>query len=138
MPCLISQRTQVQEGNHSPMWAISRGNPTTKIAHFERMGLDGLSSNSLIFTREQAIRRREGNSLSHHHTLAHSLFFLSDSFPISMLPIFLSCTHFLTCFSLVYLLCLPSLCSVIYCPGREPLFNVGNLTGKSYHKNCTL
>ena len=23
-------------------------------------------------------------------------------------------------------------------PGREPLFNVGNLTGKSYHRNYPL
>lgn len=65
------------------MWTISQGSPATKIAHFERMGLDGLSSNSLILTREQAIRGREGNSLlvrAYHHTFAHSLFFLSDSF----------------------------------------------------------
>ena len=79
---MISQWIQVQEGNHSPMWTISRGNPITEIAHFERMSLDDLSLNSLIFTREQAIRGREGNSLSHLHTLAHSLFFLSDSFSI--------------------------------------------------------
>ena len=64
------------------MWEISQGNPTTEIAHFERMGLDGLSLNSLIFTREQSIRGREGNNLlmhAHHHTLAYSLFFLPDS-----------------------------------------------------------
>ena len=50
--CLISQWSQVQEGNHPSMWAISLGHPTTEIAHFERMGLDGFSSNSLILPRE--------------------------------------------------------------------------------------
>ena len=34
------------------MWAISLGRPTTEIAHFERMGVDSFSSNSLILTRE--------------------------------------------------------------------------------------
>ena len=50
--CLISQQSQVQEGNHPSMWAISLGHPTTEIAHFERIGLDGFSSNSLILTKE--------------------------------------------------------------------------------------
>ena len=39
------------------MWAISQGNPATEIAHFERMGLDGLFSNPLILAREQTIGR---------------------------------------------------------------------------------
>ena len=81
--CLISQWSQVQEGNHSSMRAISQGSPATEIAHFERIGLDGLFLNSLILTRKQAFRGREGNSLlvhAHYHTHAHSLFFLFDSF----------------------------------------------------------
>ena len=73
------------------MWTISQGSLAIEIAHFERMGLDGLSSNSLILTRELSIRGREGNNLlvyAHHHTLAHSLFFLFDSFFLSKFPIF--------------------------------------------------
>ena len=65
------------------MRAISQGSLATKIAPFKGMGLDGLSSNSLILTREQAFRGREGNTLlvhAHYHTLAHFLFFVSDSF----------------------------------------------------------
>ena len=50
--CLISPQSQVQEENHPSMWAVSLGRPTLEIAHFERMGLDGFSSNSLILTRE--------------------------------------------------------------------------------------
>ena len=50
--CLISQQSQVQVGNHPSMWALSLGRPATKIAHFERMGVDGFSSNSLIPTKE--------------------------------------------------------------------------------------
>ena len=52
LSCLISKQSQVQEGNHSSMWTISQGSPAIEIAHFERMGLDGLFSNSLILTRE--------------------------------------------------------------------------------------
>ena len=33
------------------MWAISQGNPAKEITHFERMGLNGLSLDSLILTR---------------------------------------------------------------------------------------
>ena len=96
----------LQKGNHSSMWAISQGSPATEIAHFERMGLDDLFLNSLILTREQAIREREGNSLlihAHHHTLAHPLFFLSGSFFLSKFPIFSLIFHpfsylFFSCF----------------------------------------
>ena len=54
------------------MQAISQGNPVTEITHFERMGLNGLSSNSLILTRG-----RKWNSLlvhAHYHIPAYSLF----------------------------------------------------------------
>ena len=91
LSCLIYQQSQVQEENHSSMQAISQGNPAIEIVHFERMGLDGLSSNSLVLTREQTFREREGNSLlvhAYYHTLAHSLFFLSDSFFFSKFLIF--------------------------------------------------
>ena len=91
LSCLIYQQSQVQEENHSSMQAISQGNPAIEIVHFERMGLDGLSSNSLILTRKLSIRGREGNNLlvyAHHHTFAHSLFFLSDSFFFSKFLIF--------------------------------------------------
>ena len=70
------------------MWAISQGSPATKISHFERMGLDGLSLNSLILTREQVVRGREGNSLlvhTHHHTLARPLFFLYEFLVFSLI-----------------------------------------------------
>ena len=69
------------------------------------MDLHGLSSNSLILTRKQAVRGRKGNSLlvhAHHHTLAHSLFFLSDSFFLSKFHVFsLIFYPFFTCFSVV-------------------------------------
>ena len=81
------------------------GKSCHRIVHFERMSLDGLYSNSVILTKEQAVRAREGNSLlvyAYHHTLAHSLFFLSDSFFVSKFPVFsLSFTPFFSCFSLV-------------------------------------
>ena len=103
---MISQRSQVQERKHFLMWTISQGSLAIEIAHFERMGLDGLSSNSLILTRELSIRGREGNNLlvyAHHHTLAHSLFFLFDSFSLSKFPIFSLIFHsfsylFFSCF----------------------------------------
>ena len=91
LSCLIYQWSQVQEGNHSSMRAISQGNPATEIVRFERIGLNGLSLNFLALTREQAFRGREGNSLlvhAHYHTLAHSLFFLSDSLFLSKFPVF--------------------------------------------------
>ena len=96
------------------MWAISQGNLATEIVHFERMGIDGLSLNSLIFTTEQAIAGREGNGLLvhvHQHTLAYSLFFLSDFV-----------TYFLSYLSLLFLLvfllfisrsCLPFFCCLL-------------------------
>ena len=74
--CLISQRSQVQKGNHPSMWAILLGCPATEIVNFERMGLDGFSLNSLILTREQAFRGKERNNLlvhAYYHTLVHSL-----------------------------------------------------------------
>ena len=40
LSCLISLRSQVQEGNHSSMWAISQGRHATEIAHFERSSLE--------------------------------------------------------------------------------------------------
>ena len=46
-------------------------------------GLNGLFSNSLILTREQTFRGREGNSLlvhAHYHALAYSLFFFQIPF----------------------------------------------------------
>ena len=60
------------------MWAISQGNSAMEITYFETMGLNGLSLNSLILTREQAFRGREGNNLlvhAHYHVLAHFLYF---------------------------------------------------------------
>ena len=96
-------QSQVQEGNHSSIWAISQGNPTTEITHFERMGLNGLSSNSLILTREQTFRGREGNSLlvhAHYHALAYSLFFFQIPFSfLSFLFSLLFFTPLLTFFS---------------------------------------
>ena len=63
------------------------GNLTGKsyheITHFKRMGLNDLSSNSLILTKEYAFRGRERNSLlvhAHYHALVYSLFFLFNSF----------------------------------------------------------
>ena len=90
LSCLIYQWSQVQEGNHSSMRAISQGNPATEIARFERIGLNGLSLNFLALTREQAFRGREGNSLLvyAHYTLAHSLFFLSGALFLSKFPVF--------------------------------------------------
>ena len=38
--------------DHSSMWAISQGNLAMKIAHFERMGLNGLSLNPFNLARE--------------------------------------------------------------------------------------
>ena len=72
------------------MWAILQGNPATEIAHFERIGLNGLSLNFLTLTREQAFRGREGNSLLVYanYTLAHSLFFLSGALFLSKFPVF--------------------------------------------------
>ena len=105
--CLISQRSQVQEGKHPSMWAISLGRPVTEIAYFERMGLDGFSSNSLVLIREQAFRGRERDSLlvhAYYHTLAHSLFSLSGSFffSLSFLISLLAFTPFITSFSLLF------------------------------------
>ena len=132
--CLISQRSQVQEGNHSSMWAISLGPPAKEIAHFERIGLDGFSSNFLILTREQAFRGREGNSLSMHayyHTLAHSLFSLFGSFfsfqvfslslSLSLLNLFISCAFlpFFLC-SPLFSLVLPLFC--LYYAQLRPSF----------------
>ena len=110
-------QSQVQEGNHSSIWAISQGNPTTEITHFERMGLNGLSSNSLILTREQTFRGREGNKLlvhAHYHALAYSLFFFLIPFSfLSFLFSLLSFTPFLTFFSPPFSLVLlpPTLCT---------------------------
>ena len=63
------------------MRVTSQGDPATEITHFERMGLNGLCSKSLILNRGQAFRGREGISLlvhAYYHTLAHFLlFFLS-------------------------------------------------------------
>ena len=56
------------------MWAISQGNPTTEIAYFERMGLDGLFSNPLILTRKQAIGRKRREQLVGACPLSHSCF----------------------------------------------------------------
>ena len=112
------------------MWTISQRNTITEIAHFERMGLDGLSSNSLILTREQAVRGREGNSLlvhAHRHTLAHSLFFLFfDSFFISKFPVFSLILHsfsswFFSCYiSRVFLPLSSILLSRPYCAQLGP------------------
>ena len=74
--CLISQQSQVQEGNHPSMWAISLGRPAIKIAHFERMGLDGFSFNSLILTRECACLLSHFCSLFVYPPIFHSYFIL--------------------------------------------------------------
>ena len=112
------------------MWAISLGHPTTEIAHFERIGLDGFSSNSLILTKEQAFRGRERDSLLvyvYYHTLVRSPFSL------------LSFTIFISSFSIIlFIFCvflplflfsphLPLLCTVnaffyISCRDRFLLF----------------
>ena len=124
LSCLIYQQSQVQEENHSSMQAISQGNPAIEIAHFERIGLDGLSSNSLVLTRQQTFRGREGNSLlvhAYYHTLAHSLFFLSDSFFFSkFLFSLLSFTPFLTSFSLILSLLFSIFFRSIYCAQLRP------------------
>ena len=104
------------------MRAISQGSPATEIAHFERMDINGLSLNSLILTRKQAVRRRERNSLlvhAHHHTLAHSLFFLFDSFFLSKFPVFSLIFH---SFSYLFFFCfishvfLPPSSILLCCP----------------------
>ena len=111
--CLISQRSQVQVGNHPSMWAISLGRPATKIAHFERMGVDRFSSNSLISTKEQAFRGRERDSLlahAYYHTLAHSPFsFLSFTLLFFFYLLCFSCPFF---HSFLFSLILPHLCIV--------------------------
>ena len=103
------------------MWAISQENPAMEIAYFERMGLNGLSSNHLILLESRLLR---GSSLL-VHALSHfcfltSLFihsvFLYSPFPFLFLyslysslffflPIFLTCFSLLsTCLSLFLLL----------------------------------
>ena len=148
--CLISQRSQVQEGNHPSMWAISLGHLATEIAHFERMGLDGFSSNSLIFTREQAIKGREKNSLlvhAYYHTLTHSLFSLFGSFfplQVSCFPSYLSLLLLLL-FLLFYLfiflshvflpifsILLRSPLSCLHCPQLRPFFILPAMMGFYY------
>ena len=69
------------------------------------MGLNGLSSNFLILTKEQAFRGTEGNNLlvhAHYHTLAHSLFFLSYSFFLSKFPVFPLISHSFSYFFFSY------------------------------------
>ena len=92
------------------MWVTLWGDPVTEITHFERMGLNGLSSNFLILTRRQAFIGKEGISLLVHdcyHTLAYYLFCFSNSlFLLSSLLFFFFTTPFFRCF-LVVLLCYP-------------------------------
>ena len=88
------------------MWVTSQGDPATKITHFERIGLNGLYSKSLILNRGQAFRGREGISLLMYvcyHTLAYVVLFLSNSL---FFPVLIFLFHFLSfsC-SLVGLLC---------------------------------
>ena len=94
------------------MWAISQGNPTMKIAYFERMGLNGLSSNPLILLESRLLR---GSSLL-VHALSQSCFltslfihsvFLYSPFPFLFLyslysSLFFFLAIFLTCFSLLF------------------------------------
>ena len=112
--CLISQQSQVQEGNHPSMWAISLGRPAIKIAHFERIGLDGFSFNSLILTREQAFRVREMDNLlvhAYYHTLARSSFTLL-SFTLFFFFFFYLVFFFPFFCSPLFLPLLPLLCTV--------------------------
>ena len=97
------------------MWAISQGNPTMKIAYFERMGLNGLSSNTLILLESRPLRGREESSLL-VHALSQSCFltslfihsvFLYSPFPFLFLyslysSLFFFLAIFLTCFSLLF------------------------------------
>ena len=118
LPCLISLWSLVQEGNHSSMWAISQGNLAMEIIHFERMGLNGLSSNSLILTRGQAFKGREGNSLlvhAHYHTLT--------ACPLSyscLLSVFLFFLSFLLYLSLSCFVVLPPPPSFFLCTAMAP------------------
>ena len=96
------------------MWAISQGNPTMKIAYFERMGLNGLSSNTLILLESRPLRGREESNLL-VHALSQSCFltslfihsvFLYSPFPFLFLyslysSLFFFLAIFLTCFSLI-------------------------------------
>ena len=104
------------------MWAISQGNPAMEIAYFERMGLNGLSSNPLILLEGQVVERERRKqpigacpitfSLPHFpfYPLCFPLFsisFLIPIFPIFFF-IFLSCyfpysllaSRYSCCFSL--------------------------------------
>ena len=86
------------------MWAISQENPATEITHFERMGLNGLSSNSLILTRGKAFKGREGKSLSvHAYTLACSLFFFLILFPFLSFPLYFALSCFVVLCGIVML-----------------------------------
>ena len=98
------------------MWANSQGNPAMEIVHFEKMGLNGLSSNLLILLESRLLRGREGSSLLVHALITLLLppftyfplyfsilpiLFLIPLFPLFFLIFrcFLSCYFFITCFS---------------------------------------
>ena len=109
------------------MWAISQGNPAMEIAYFERMGLNGLSSNPLILLEGQVVERERRKqpigacpitfSLPHFPFYPLCFPLLSISFLIPIFPlfffIFLSCqfshlfflTFYLPLFVLVVAYC---------------------------------
>ena len=116
--CLISQQSQVQEGNHPSMWAISLGRPAIKIAHFERMGLDGFSFNSLILTRECACLLSHFCSLFVYPPIFHSYFILFY--------------FFISCFSSPFSILLYSCPSCLYYAQLRPFFIQPAVTGFYY------
>ena len=128
--------------NHSSMWAISQGSPTMKIVHFERMGLNGLSSNLLILLESRLLRGREESSLLVHAPITlllphftfyplcfsiFSLFFLISLFPLFFLIFlcFLSCYFFslvFPCSLLAYCCSFSSSCFRSLCTAKTFLY----------------
>ena len=91
------------------------GQSAVQIAHFERMGLNGLSSNPFNLVREQVVERKRKEQpigACPYHTLASSLHFLSFLFfytlhflSYSYIPYFLPyfpLFSFLLFFSLIF------------------------------------
>ena len=107
------------------MQVTSQEDPAKEITYFERMGLNGLSSSSLILARGQAFRGREGISLlvhAYYHTLAYSMFFSLTLF--SILSFFSVFTLLFRCFLQYYhvLSCLLILLLLFLVHGRGPFY----------------
>ena len=87
------------------MWAISQGNPVMEIAHFERMDLNGLSSNLSIFLESRLLRGNESSSLLVHAPITLLLSYFAF-YPL--------CFPILSIFFLIPLLPLSSLFFVVF------------------------